>query len=143
MKNSIIIIFLLLAACSFAQPPHRTPDDIARKQTDMMVRELHITDSIVRDTLFRMHLKYVLLREQSNTRADAIEYIQLMNAELKQILTEEQYLQFMSQQVNHAPHRHHSPCNRIVYNEERPIPSSNEAPDMPPSPLERQQVVPQ
>jgi hypothetical protein len=115
MKITLIIATLFLSlTCLYARQPYRTADDIARKQTDMMVRELHIIDTMVIDTLFRMNLKYALLREKSNTRADALEYIQLINAELKQILTAEQYQQFMSQQVNHAPHRPHSPCYRII-----------------------------
>ena len=94
--------------------PHRTPEDIARKQTEMLVRELGIHDSIVKDTLFRMHLKFARKRVISNTRAEAMQYMQEMNAELQKILTPMQYQQFMNQQVNYEPHRHHQPYNRII-----------------------------
>ena len=94
--------------------PQRTPEDIARKQTEMMVRELDIMDSVVRDTLYRMHLKFATKRAVSNTRAEAIQYMQEANIELQQILTHEQYQQFMNQQVNHTPHRPKPHYNRIT-----------------------------
>lgn len=94
--------------------PQRTPEDIARKQTEMMVRELDIIDSVVRDTLYRMHLKFATKRAVSNTRAEAMQYMQEANIELQQILTHEQYQQFMNQQVNHTPHRPKPNYNRIT-----------------------------
>ena len=118
MKNLLyIVLFALVTPVTslYAQHhPQRTPEDIARKQTEMLVRELEIQDSIVRDTLYRMHLKFALKRAISNTRAEAMQYMQDINAELQQILTPEQYQQFMNQQVNYAPHRHRSPYNRIT-----------------------------
>ncbi len=111
-----IFLFVVIGATSvLAQHhPQRTAEDIARKQTGMMVRELCIQDTVVMDTLYRLHLKYAHKRAISNTRAEAIQYIQDFNAELRQILTSEQYQQFMGQQINHAPHRHRTPYNRII-----------------------------
>ena len=118
MKNLLYIVLFALAtplANLYAQHyPQRTPEDIARKQTEMLVRELEIQDSIVRDTLYRMHLKFALKRAISNTRAEAMQYMQDINAELQQILTPEQYQQFMNQQVNHTPHRPKPHYNRIT-----------------------------
>ena len=94
--------------------PQRTAEDIARKQTEMLVRELSIQDSIIRDTLYHLHLKFARKREISNTRAEAMQYMQEANAELQTILTPEQYQQYMNQQVNYAPHRHRAPHNRIT-----------------------------
>lgn len=106
MKNLLYIFLFICATCPlWAQHhPQRTPEDIARKQTEMLVRELNIQDSIVRDTLYRMHLKFALKRQISNTRAEAMHYMQEANAELQTILTPEQYQQFMDQQVNYTPH---------------------------------------
>lgn len=116
MKQLLVIFFSCLSIASImAQPPQRTALDVARKQTDMMVRELHIADTLVIDTLFRLHLKYAQLRERSNTRADAMKYLQMANKELQSILTPEQYNRFMNQQINHAPHRHHLPCHKIIF----------------------------
>ena len=78
------------------------------------MRELNIRDSIIRDTLYHLHLKYAHKREISNTRAEAMQYMQEINAELQNILTPEQYQQFMNQQVNYGPHRPHKPYNSII-----------------------------
>ena len=111
----LVLIVLLVPVALHAQfHPQRTPEDIARKQTEMMVRELNIVDSIVRDTLYRMHLKFATKRAVSNTRAEAMQYMQEANIELQQILTIEQYQQFMNQQVNHTPHRPKNHYNRIT-----------------------------
>lgn len=118
MKTVLSISLLLLASFLTSlraqERPQRTPEDIALKQTEMLVRELEIQDSVVRDTLFRMHLKFAQKRAISNTRAEALQYMQEANMELQQILTPEQYQQYMNQQVNYAPHRHRAPYNRIT-----------------------------
>ena len=118
MKALLFISLFLLASSVAAlraqEHPQRTTEDIALKQTEMLVRELGIHDSIIRDTLYRMHLKFAHKRAISNTRAEALQYMQEANMELQQILTPEQYQQFMNQQVNYAPHRHRSPYNRIT-----------------------------
>ena len=118
MKTVLFISLLLLASfltfLRAQERPQRTPEDIALKQTEMLVRELEIQDSVVRDTLFRMHLKFAQKRAISNTRAEALQYMQEANMELQQILTPEQYQQYMNQQVNYAPHRHRAPHNRIT-----------------------------
>ena len=118
MKTVLFISLLLLASfltfLRAQERPQRTPEDIALKQTEMLMRELEIQDSVVRDTLFRMHLKFAQKRAISNTRAEALQYMQEANMELQQILTPEQYQQYMNQQVNYAPHRHRAPHNRIT-----------------------------
>lgn len=137
MKTLFLTILLLVpAVCTQAQRyPQRTPEDIARKQTEMLVRELGIQDSIVRDTLYRMHLKFAQKRAISNTRAEAMIYMQEANEELKQILTPEQYQQFMDQQVNHAPHHPRSPYNRFTMPLIDSLPPQQPgAPNMPPAP---------
>lgn len=110
----LIIVFICASATLCAQYPRRTAEDIARKQTEMLVRELNIQDSIIRDTLYHLHLKYAHKREISNTRAEAMQYMQEINTELQDILTPEQYQQFMNQQVNYGPHRPHKPYNSII-----------------------------
>jgi hypothetical protein len=137
MKNLFyILLFVCAAPTLWAQHhPHRTAEDIASKQTEMLVRELNIHDSVVRDTLYRMHLKFARKREIGNTRAVAMQYMQEANEELKNILTPEQYQQFMDQQVNHEPHHPRAPYNRFkrVLIDSLPPPPPG-APDMPPPP---------
>ena len=111
---SLLLLASFLTSLRAQERPQRTPEDIALKQTEMLVRELEIQDSVVRDTLFRMHLKFAQKRAISNTRAEALQYMQEANMELQQILTPEQYQQYMNQQVNYAPHRHRAPHNRIT-----------------------------
>ena len=139
MKNLLYIVLLILPLISFAQQhPQRTPEDMARKQTDMLVSELSIQDSLTRDTIYRMFLKFAYKRKISNTRAEAIQYMIETNAELQQILTPEQYQQFMNQQVNHAPHRPHAPHNRIApcgSLNPPPVPQNGEDTNMLPPPL--------
>ena len=145
MKALLFISLFLLASSVAAlraqEHPQRTPEDIALKQTEMLVRELGIHDSIIRDTLYRMHLKFAHKRAISNTRAEALQYMQEANMELQQILTPEQYQQFMSQQVNHeqrSPRPHHNriiftPCDTLMPPPPPPHPN-DEAPHMPPPP---------
>ena len=106
---------ILVGVSAQAHHPRRTAADIARKQTEMLVRELHITDSVMRDTLFRMHLKYAEKRNSENyTRANAIECMLLIQEELKQILSPEQYEAFMNRQLNREPRGHKPQCYRII-----------------------------
>mgnify|MGYP006864383611 CR=1 FL=1 len=66
----IVPLFHLSAQSNY---PHRTPENVARKQTEMMVRELGIQDCVLKDSIYRMHLKYALKRQdESYTRADIL-----------------------------------------------------------------------
>lgn len=143
MRYLLIFTFIVVALLATAQHhhPQRTATDIARKQTEMLVRELQITDSVLRDTLFRMHLKYAEKRQSENyTRADMLQCMLLMQEELKNILPTELYEAFMNRQLNHEPRAPQNPCNWIAphpHHGER-APQASEAPDMPPPPLEHQ-----
>lgn len=115
------ILFLSIFALSaFAVPqppssepsagaPRRTPEEVARKQTEMLVRDLEIKDSLQIDTIYRIHLRYARLRQVSNTRAEHLERVQQMYNELRQVLTTEQYDRFMNQQLE-SPRRPQSVC---------------------------------
>lgn len=146
MKISIYILIALLAFSGVLcaqHHPHRTPEDIANKQTEMLVRELQITDSLVRDTLYRMHLKFARKRQISHTRAEAMLFMQEANEELKNILTPEQYQLFMNQQVNYAPHRPQTLHNRITMTvvDTTQVPSTNQAAHIQPPPEWHQSPV--
>ncbi|MGN0236208.1 MAG: hypothetical protein ACI4BD_07880 [Paludibacteraceae bacterium] len=115
------ILFLSVSALSaFAAPqppssevssytPQRTPEEVARKQTEVLVRDLGIKDSLQADTIYRIHLRYARLRQVSNTRAEHLERVQQMYQELKQVLTQEQYEEFMNQQLE-SPRRPQPVC---------------------------------
>ncbi len=124
MKCRLCILFVLFlsvfALSSYAAPqppssepsagtPRRTPEEIARKQTEMLIRDLEIKDSMQIDTIYRIHLRYARLRQVSNTRAEHLERVQQMYNELRQVLTQEQYDRFMNQQLE-SPRRPQSVC---------------------------------
>lgn len=133
----ILIVILLMAVALGAQEqlhPHRTAADIASKQTEMLIRELNITDSVLRDTLYRMHLKYAELRTISNTRNEAMQRMIQMQEELKNILSPEQFEAFMNRQLNHNPRSPQRPCNWIAPHPVDTQFPSHAVPDMPPPP---------
>lgn len=110
MKRTLLIIlgFQCLFLYGWAQSNSiiqiRSAEEEAEKQTEMMQRELLLTQE-QHDTIFRMNLKYAKARRISNTRGEMLERLNMMYNELKQILTEEQYHQFMNCQLNNGPKR--------------------------------------
>ena len=79
--------------------PQRTPEDEAIKQTVRLVRELDIKDSVRFDTIYKMHLKYARVRQKGLTRAQEMERMNAIYAELKRLLTEKEFDQFMNHPV--------------------------------------------
>lgn len=66
------------------------------KQTEMLVRDLNISDSLLRDTIYRVHLRYVRRRELAHTRMEAVECINRLLLELKGVLSPAQYERLQS-----------------------------------------------
>ena len=87
------------------------------KQTMRLVRELGISDSVRIDTLYRMHLKYALVRQKGLTRAQNLERMQAIHNELKNLLTPEEFERFMHHPAE-QPRRPHgaagSPARQAV-----------------------------
>ena len=86
-KISFILLSLLFAGGLWAQEPvserpQRTPEEEALTQTTRLVRELSITDSVRFDTIYKMHLKYARLRQRGLTRAENMQRLQDIYAEL-------------------------------------------------------------
>ena len=105
IKRLFIFLFISLSAgLMMAQEPvsdrpQRTPEDEAIKQTVRLVRELDIKDSVRFDTLYKMHLKYARVRQKGLTRAQEMERMNAIYAELKRLLTEKEFDQFMNHPV--------------------------------------------
>ena len=78
---------LMMAQEPVSDRPQRTPEDEAIKQTVRLVRELDIKDSVRFDTLYKMHLKYARVRQKGLTRAQEMERMNAIYAELKRLLT--------------------------------------------------------
>lgn len=105
IKRLFIFLFIALSAgLMMAQEPvsdrpQRTPEDEALKQTVRLVRELDIKDSVRFDTIYKMHLKYARVRQKGLTRAQEMERMQAIYGELKTLLTEKEFDQFMNHPV--------------------------------------------
>jgi hypothetical protein len=109
-KRLFIFLFIALSAgLMMAQEPvsdrpQRTPEDEAIKQTVRLVRELDIKDSVRFDTLYKMHLKYARVRQKGLTRAQEMERMNAIYAELKRLLTPEEFEQFMNHPAEQPRH---------------------------------------
>lgn len=79
-----------------AERPQRTPQEEAMKQTMRLFRELGIRDSVRFDTIYRMHLKYAIKRQQGLTRAQNMDRMVSIRDELKLLLTPEEFERFMN-----------------------------------------------
>ena len=95
-----ILCVLFIGGAVWAQEPadrpQRTPEEEALRQTTRLVRELGIRDSVRIDTIYRMHLKYAVIRQKGLTRAENMERMQAIHNELKLLLTEEEFERFMN-----------------------------------------------
>lgn len=130
---------LAMAFCGMvaAQEPtaarlQRTPEEEAIKQTERLVRELGIQDSVRIDTLYKMHLKYAHLRRTGLTRAQEMDRMNAIVSELKVLLTPEEFEQFM----NHPAEQPRRPRGANVM--QRAPGRSIEEPDKQALPTERQ-----
>ena len=113
----------LLGVFALAQEPaverlQRTPEEEALQQTMRLVRELGIQDSVRFDTLYRMHLKYARFRQKGLTRAENMERMQSIYAELEQLLTPEEFEQFM----NHPAEQPRRPRGANVISSQKQLP---------------------
>ena len=71
--------------------PRRTAEERAMKQTEMLVRDLSIRDSLTKDTIYRVHLRYARQRALVKTRQEAVECMNRLLVELKGILSSDEY----------------------------------------------------
>ena len=114
----------LLVGIVMAQEPvadqrlQRTPEEEALKQTTRLVRELGIRDSVRIDTIYRMHLKYARVRQKGLTRAENMERMNAIYAELKNLLTPEEFERFMNHPAEQP--RHPRGANMIAPNKQVP-----------------------
>ena len=122
--------FALFVGCLMAQEqnirPQRTPEEEASKQTERLVRELGIRDSVRIDTIYRMHLKYAQIRQKGLTRGENMERMQSIYNELKHLLTPDEFERFM----NHPAEQPRRPRGANVSNQRAAAPSG-EAPNKP------------
>ena len=125
---SVLLVALLAGGMMAHEPvdgprPQRTPEEEALKQTMRLVRELGIQDSVRIDTIYKMHLKYAIFRQKGLTRAENMERMQAIYAELKALLTPEEFERFMNHPAEQprrprganviAPNRQARPIERL------------------------------
>lgn len=141
MNKRLFLSFLLTAALNgvmMAQEPprwQRTPEEEATQQTERLVRELGIQDSARIDTIYRMHLKYAKTRQKGLTRAENMDRMNAIYAELKLLLTPEEFEQFM----NHPAEQPRRPrgANFVAPKEFQRAEPNEPVPNKPQPPLER------
>ena len=141
-RKFIITLFVASTLVVFAQPPHmqRTPEEVAMKQTEMLVRDLGITDSLVRDTLYKVHLHFARDRRPHPTPEEIRLHHDSLSQALQGILTPAQYQLLLNRQAKATPRYPQPPVNRFVPQSQDPCKMSSpdstrrEGPDMPPPP---------
>ena len=122
MKRFFFLCLVILTASMLSAQEagpnriQRTPEEEAQKQTTRLVRELNIVDSVRIDTIYRMHLKYAKFRQKGLTRAENMERMQAIYGELKELLTPEEFDQFM----NHPAEQPRRPKGAHVVGPQRP-----------------------
>lgn len=108
MKNILLATLMMMSFAAFAQNdeyrPSRTPEEEALKQTEMLSRELTLSEQ-QRDTVYKIHLKYALMRQVSNTRAEGLQRLNAMTKELLSVMTPEQQEAFLNKQIEPHPRR--------------------------------------
>ncbi len=114
--------------------PRRKPEEVARKQTEMLVRDLSLTDSSLIDTLYRVHLRYARMRRENCNREDDMNRLCQLDEELKHILTAEQFEQFQNHRQQ-GPRRPQPPFYRSPRPGTPPAAPTDSAPNRPTAPL--------
>ncbi|MCQ2343143.1 MAG: hypothetical protein MJZ75_06640 [Paludibacteraceae bacterium] len=126
-----LLFFAVVCTAGLAQAhsmPQRLPEEVANKQTEMICRELQIKDTLQRQQLFSMYLKYAKLRQVSNTREENLQRMIDMTHELSTILSADQYQRFMNHQTNATPRHPHHPYGGMA-----PLPQKEANKPIPPS----------
>ncbi len=97
----ILYVFSFWTSALLAQvdgKPERTPEQEATKQTEAMQRELGLTQEQAVQ-IHEINLKYAKERQETDTRAEAMERMLHKNEDYKRILTKEQYQHLQSKRV--------------------------------------------
>ena len=94
VRTLISCILLLVPALLTAQDsdnmPVRTPAQEAAHQTEKLRQALDLTEKQEKQ-IYQINLHYAKQRQTSNSRTEALERVKRKNADLKKVLTDEQY----------------------------------------------------
>ena len=89
-----VLVLLSIAFSAFGQEnaaatPQRTPEQEALKQTDKLQQELNLTPEQAKQ-IYDINLRYARERQISNKRSEALERMKNKNADIQQVLNQEQ-----------------------------------------------------
>jgi len=88
-----VLLFVTLAISVFGQEnviaPQRTAEQEAMKQTDKLQQELNMTPEQAK-LIYDINLRYARERQVSNKRSEALERMKSKNADIQQVLSQEQ-----------------------------------------------------
>ena len=94
--RALLFTFLLVTMTLFSTAgqentatPQRTPEQEAMKQTDKLQQELNLTPEQAKQ-IYDINLRYARERQISNKRSEAMERMKNKNAEIQQVLSQEQ-----------------------------------------------------
>jgi len=99
----VFVIFLSwqLVAQEVISTPERTPEEEATSQTERMQQELQLTTEQVKK-VYEINLKYARERQISNSRTEAVERSKNKEAELKKVLTDEQFARLQNKRYEQS-----------------------------------------
>lgn len=104
MKKTLLTLLIALPfylatkAQQDTRVPLRTPEYEAERVIEVMQRELNLTEAQI-DTIYKIHLKYAVLRRETMTKEEFREQMKRMKAEIQRVLTPEQFEILNSQTV--------------------------------------------
>lgn len=112
----VVIFFLCSIVPDFAQEStviiQQTPEQEAVKQTEKLQQELNLSPEQTKQ-IYEINLKYARERQVSNTRSEAMERMKNKNADIEQVLNQEQNNRLQSKRYERRTYET-TPSNRTV-----------------------------
>ncbi len=105
---------LSLSAQSERDVPVRTPEQEAVSQTQKLREALSLSDTQTR-LVYLINLHYAKERQASNSRAEALERVKRKNADLRKVLTEEQYYRLQNKHYERSSRHSARPTVPTAY----------------------------
>jgi Spy/CpxP family protein refolding chaperone len=103
---SLLLFSFMLNANDLAQnnpaTPTRTPEQEAVMQTQKMQQELNL-DKEQTQAIYEINLRHARERQVSNSRSQALERVKNKDAEVKQVLTRDQYNRLQEKKYDRYP----------------------------------------
>ena len=102
---SVVILFWTIVLPTSSQEnaygPQRTPEQEAAKQTEKLQQELNLSPEQSKQ-VYNINLRYARERQISNKRTEAVERMKNKNADIQNVLSEEQNNRLQSKRYEHS-----------------------------------------